>query len=257
MADVCFARPTHHATRRNCSTSPSKTLVPPSIRLGMVSTLFYISIGADGLRRDYSQFNPTLTFALFPSISMLYPDDFIDLANITRSAQPKAYLLDRALLADRSAAFRGQWTAPTSRTVANALHLGETSRWWWEPIRRQVLRYSGVSEDVINRNLEGTGAMDPAIVNQPNIVGPGIKDFQPAAPPGTYSPVITYISRQKSRRRLTAESHLDLVTTLEERAAKHGWELVIVEAENMAKEDQLALAGRTTVSVNSLHSFPP
>ncbi|WWD20713.1 hypothetical protein CI109_105189 [Kwoniella shandongensis] len=192
--------------------------------------------------RDKPRFNPTLMFSLFPSISILYPDDFADLTNQTRSSAPKAYLLERALLADRSAAFRGEWTGSTARTVASSLHVGTTSNWWWEPIRRQVLRYSGVPESIISRNLEGYGALDPI-----KTVGPGVNVVEPLAPQGTYTPVITYISRQNSRRRLTKESHEDLVKALEERSKKLGWELVIVEAERMTKEEQFALAGRTTI----------
>ena len=110
------------------------------------------------------------------------------------------------------------------------------------------MRYSGASEEVINRSLEGNGAMDPAIIMQPHIVGPGIEDFKAPVLEGDYAPVITYISRQHSRRRLTAASHIELVNALEERSTKLGWELVIVEAETMTKEDQFALAGRTTVA---------
>ncbi|KAK8850528.1 hypothetical protein IAR55_004446 [Kwoniella newhampshirensis] len=192
--------------------------------------------------RDKPRFNPTLIFSLFPSVSILYPNDFADLTNQTRSAIPKAYVLERALLADRSAAFRGEWTGPTARTVASSLHVGTTSKWWWEPIRRQVLRYSGVAEEIISRNLEGHGAIDPVTT-----VGPGVDSVEPLAPQGTYAPVITYISRQSSRRRLTKESHEDLVKVLEERSKKLGWELIIVEAEKMTKEEQFALAGRTTI----------
>ncbi|WRT70692.1 uncharacterized protein IL334_007690 [Kwoniella shivajii] len=192
--------------------------------------------------RDKPKFNPTILYALFPSVSILYPEDWADFKNQTISSKPKAFMLERALLADRSAAFRGEWTGPTARTVASALHVGSTTRWWWEPIRRQVLRYSGLSELVINRNLEGHGAIDPV-----NLVGPGVDVVEPLAPQGTYQPVITYISRQSSRRRLTKESHEDLVKALEERAKKLGWELIIVEAEKMSKEDQFALAGRTTI----------
>lgn len=194
-------------------------------------------------RRDKPKFNPTILFSIFPSVSILYPDDWADLTNQTISNEPKAFLLDRALLADRSAAFRGEWTGPTARTVASALHVGTTSRWWWEPIRRQVLRYSGVAESVISRNLEGHGAIDPVKLN-----GPGVEVVEPLSPKGDYTPVVTYISRQNSRRRLTKESHADLVKALEERAKKMGWELIVVEAERMSKEEQFALAARTTVS---------
>jgi hypothetical protein len=187
-------------------------------------------------------------FALFPSVSLLYPDDWHDLANQTTQGRPKAYMLERALLADRSAAFYGEYTAPTSRTAANAMHVGTTSRWWWEPIRRQILRYSGVEESVIERNLEGIGAVDPATIDQAHLgLGPG-NEYQPLKPTGSYTPVVTYISRQKSRRRLTVESHEELIKRLEERSKKVGFELVVVEAEKLSIEEQFALAGRTTVS---------
>ncbi|ODN99466.1 hypothetical protein L198_03310 [Cryptococcus wingfieldii CBS 7118] len=192
--------------------------------------------------RDNPRFNPLLMFNLFPQTSLLYPSDFADLAKQSVSSKPKAFVLDRAILADRSAAFRGPFTGPTARTVAGALQVGEASRWWWEPVRRTVLRYAGVPQSIISRNLEGYGAVDPVTLNDPTI-----EPIEPLAPPGDYAPVITYISRQNSRRRLTAESHAGLVQALEERAERLGWELVIVEAEKMTKEEQFALAGRTTI----------
>ncbi|ORX41015.1 hypothetical protein BD324DRAFT_640712 [Kockovaella imperatae] len=212
--------------------------------------------------RDRPRFNSLVLFALFPSVSILYPEDFADMAVMTASTRPKAFVFERALLADRSAAFRGQWTAPTSRTVASALQVGKTSRWWWEPIRRQILRYSGVSEDVIARNLEGYGSIDPAMLGAVNThgvavgdsgikaglsIGAGLDTVEPLAPPGTYTPIVTYISRQKSRRHLTPESHDNLVSALQRRAQKANFELIIVEAEHMTKEEQVALAARTTI----------
>jgi hypothetical protein len=65
---------------------------------------------------------------------------------------------------------------------------------------------------------------------------------------GSYKPVITYISRQSSRRRMTKESHESLVTALEEARDRLGYELNIVEAERLSREEQFALAGKTTVS---------
>ncbi|WVO17415.1 hypothetical protein L204_105107 [Cryptococcus depauperatus] len=192
--------------------------------------------------RDKLNFNPTLLFALFPRTAILYPEDFRDFVNLTLSDKPKAFVLDRAILADRSAAFRGPFTNPTARTVAGALQVGTTSKWWWEPVRRAVLRYAGLDEDIIARNLEGHGAVDPVLLH-----GAGVDVVEPLSLPGTYNPVITYISRQNSRRHLTPESHADLVNALTERAKKLNWELVIVEAEKMSKEEQFALAGRTTI----------
>lgn len=201
-------------------------------------------------RRDTPKFNPTILFNLFPSASMLYPQDFDDLNITTSSHVPSAFVMDRALLADRSAAFRGPWTGPTARTVAGAIRIGTVSRWWWEPIRRQILRYAGVPEEIIDRNLEGFGAVDPALKEaQP---GPGVKEVEPLAPQGNYAPVVTYISRQSSRRRLTPEAHADLVEAVTLRSKKLGFEFVVVEAERMTKEEQFALAARTTVSIEVL-----
>jgi hypothetical protein len=59
---------------------------------------------------------------------------------------------------------------------------------------------------------------------------------------------VTYISRQSSRRRLTPAAHAGLVKALEERAKKVGFELLVIEAEKYSKEEQIAVAARTTVS---------
>ena len=192
---------------------------------------------------------------------MLYPDDFDDLKRVTSEGHQKAFVMERAILADRSAAFRGPYTAPTSRTVASALYVGTTSRWWWEPIRRQMLRYASVTESVIDRNLEGYGATDPALVARPGVAAPGVAAaaavaagagagvpaVEPLGSQGDYKPIVTYISRQSSRRRLTAESHTELVKAMEERAKKLDFEFLVIEAEKLSKEEQIAIAAKTTV----------
>jgi capsular polysaccharide biosynthesis protein len=66
--------------------------------------------------------------------------------------------------------------------------------------------------------------------------------------PGAPAPgVITYISRQGSRRRLREADHAALVAALEELAGRRGWELNVVRAEALTTAQQLALAARSTV----------
>lgn len=203
--------------------------------------------------RDKPRFNPTILWSAFPSISVLYQDDWHDIKRSTSSGQDKAYLLPRAVLADRSAAFRGQATSSTSRTVASALHVGDPGPWWWEPVRRQVLRFAGVSDDVLDISLEGYGAVNPAkFITEPD----SLKEVTPPArdPLSSWQqlgmkPLVTYISRQSSRRRLTPESHADLVAALTKHSDKAGWDLNVVEAEKLTKEEQLQLAAKTTVSL--------
>lgn len=190
----------------------------------------------------------------------MYPQDWDDLAQITNNSHPRAYMLERALLADRSAAFYGDYTAPTSRTVASALWVGEASVWWWEPIRRQILRVAGVPEAVLDRNMEGWGAIDPVhfvegarvahahpIGKKPEAGDMDIDRTGGLKKVGGYKPVVTYISRQSSRRRLNKESHEGLVLALEASRDKLGFELHVIEAEKLSREEQLALAGKTTV----------
>ena len=120
------------------------------------------------------------------------------------------------------------------------------------------MRYSGVPEEVIARNLEGFGSVDPATLALPNAngvalgdhgVGVGVQTLEPLAPPGSYMPIVTYISRQSSRRHLTDESHQSLVKAMEKRSKEVGFEFIIVEAEKLSKEEQIALAAKTTVSI--------
>jgi hypothetical protein len=69
-----------------------------------------------------------------------------------------------------------------------------------------------------------------------------------ARTPGAPAPgVITYISRQGSRRRLREADHAALVAALEELAGRRGWELNVVRAEALTTAQQLALAARSTV----------
>lgn len=197
--------------------------------------------------RDYSNFNSFMWDGLFPNSAMLFPRDLEDLGKITaHGSVHKAYQLETAILADRSAAFRGPFTGPTSRTVASATALGRVSRWWWEPVRRQMLRFSGVPEAIIERSREGCGAVNPDFT-EGKVSSPEHASLRPLVPPGDYAPVVTYITRSGPRRSLTPESHKALVAALRERAASAGWELNIVNAAKLSKEEQVALAGRTTV----------
>ena len=61
--------------------------------------------------------------------------------------------------------------------------------------------------------------------------------------------VVSYVSRQGGgRRTLTEEGHEELVRSLKEVCGKRGWELNVVRAERMGKDEQLAMAAKTTVS---------
>ena len=172
--------------------------------------------------RDSSNFNTFFMKAAFTSTTLESKHDWSDRVFMTRNGN-KAWRFDTVLLADRSAAFRGQICGlQNQRTAAEAWEVvkDNASKWWWEPIRRAALQFAGVSKDIIDIPLR----------------------------PGHSIPhVITYISRQGGRRSLIPADHDRLVAALDELAKRRGWEFNHVKAQEMTKEQQLALIASTTV----------
>lgn len=142
----------------------------------------------------------------------------------------RAWWFDEVLLTDRSAAFRGtECGAVTQRTAAEAI-LGVKNtldRHWWEPVRRAVLRFAGIDGTILSIGDRQEERKDEGL--RPDRV------------------VVSYIDRQGSRRHLIQEHHEGLVAALEEVCARRGWELNVVQAEKLTKEEQLEVAARTTV----------
>lgn len=108
---------------------------------------------------------------------------------------------------------------------------------WWEPVRKAVLKFASVSPMTYEGGVQEVLDVDP--VEGKEVVLPRAEKI-----------VITYISRQVARtRKLTPEAHEGLVSALEELVARKGssWELNILAAEKLTKDEQLQYIGRTTV----------
>jgi len=100
-------------------------------------------------------------------------------------------------------------------------------------VRRNVLRFAGVSEHLLDA---GTRAFKRASRGTPR--NGGVEEI-----------VVSYISRQAVKRHLIPEDHDGLVDALKELCTRRGWELNIVAMERLTKEEQLAVAARTTFLV--------
>lgn len=62
------------------------------------------------------------------------------------------------------------------------------------------------------------------------------------------APVVTYVSRNGGKRRmLRSADHDRLVAALEELCGTRGWELNILDAQDLPPEEQLQVFARTTV----------
>lgn len=162
--------------------------------------------------RDYAKMNQYIVDSAFPSMPVENARDWQD-----RNETNQPYVFDRVVLSDRAAAMRGESFVATGRTASEAFAL-PSSRPWWSPIRANILEFAGLSRNT------GSGTMD--------------------------RPVITYISRQDwGRRMLIPEDHDRLVAALHDLEARYGYEVNIVSMDKLSREEQLRLAGRTTVSL--------
>lgn len=92
-----------------------------------------------GKWNDYSKMNSFILRSIFPSMAYEYKNDWAD-----RIDTQRAFIFDRIVLADRAAAFRGPEFAKTWRTASEAVTL-VASRYWWAPIRRNMLEFVGAS----------------------------------------------------------------------------------------------------------------
>lgn len=207
------------------------TTAPP------VTRAIFVHADANGWR-DRPGFNSYFLRAAFPDLTVEVQSDWQDriAASAAGGAHARAWRFDTVLLADRSAAFRGVICGTqVHRTAGEAFHhmrnLGALARWWWEPVRRAVLRFADVPGATI---ALGTRAAERV---ERGLAVPGPDD----------TVVITYVNRQGVRRHLIDEDHDALVAALEQLCAARGWEFNNAKAELLTKEEQLALVAKTTV----------
>ncbi|EIW63163.1 uncharacterized protein TRAVEDRAFT_141857 [Trametes versicolor FP-101664 SS1] len=216
-----------------------------------VHRAIFANAGAHGWR-DRPGFNSYVFRSAFPALTVEVLEDWEDriIATSSPTAPRRAWHFDTVLFSDRSASFRGPICgSQTQRIAAEATeHMrkaGNLTKLWWEPVRRAVLRFAGVDERIQNVGVRAdtymagrTGLLAGQAEGTGTRATSGMRDSEV---------VITYISRQASRRHLLDPDHTALVAALEEMVKKHGWELNVVQAEKLSKEQQLAIAARTTV----------
>ncbi|KAL0956125.1 hypothetical protein HGRIS_002292 [Hohenbuehelia grisea] len=220
--------------------------------------------------------------AAFPSITVEVKGDWEDRIAVTQGSPTsleKAWHFPIVLLADRSAAFRGEACGSrTQRTAAEAWeYMTKRGRLdlagnWWSSVQTRVTSFAGVYDQDLDSRAPvsqdahvskstpfddvsicgaGSSAKTPYL-EEPRMSLAEVQHAQVVAAEAIPAPnpiVITYISRQNSRRRLVEKDHLALVAALKDLVALNGptWELNIVEAEKLSKDQQIQIAARTTV----------
>lgn len=202
---------------------------------------------SDDKWRDGPDFNSYFLRAAFPSLTVEIQSDWEDRIKSTQSLD-RAWHFDNVLLADRSAAFKGKLCGSTNQRTASEAYdpmweQGKLRKGWWEPVRREVLRFAGVEDKVLNLGVRIEQAAQTA-----NAKGFRHGDQETLSTPfKSEKAVITYVSRQSVRRRLIQDDHDVLVASLQELADRKGYELNVVQAEKLNKDEQLDIMSRTTV----------
>lgn len=160
--------------------------------------------------RDYAKMNQYIFHGAFPSTSMEYSENWND-----RNETLKLWKFDRVVFIDRAAAMRVKKFSDVERYAAPSFELPGSPN-FWEPLRTNVVEFAGGSR------MAGAGTRS--------------------------KPVITYVSRQAwGRRMLRPEDHETLVKALRRLERENGYEVNIVAMDLLTREEQIKLAGRTTV----------
>ena len=203
--------------------------------------------------RDRPGFNPYFLRSAFPSLTVESERDWADRMSTTIDGD-RAFHFDIVLIADRSAAFKGKLCGETNQRIASEAYEplwddGRLQKEWWEPVRREVLRFAGVKEKVMALGIEIEKAWEEK--REKAFKAPeGDSNALPVQIPIPIvngKVVITYISRQAARRHLIPEDHQRLVASLQEMSVRRGYELIIIEAEKLSKDEQIRVMARTTV----------
>ncbi|KAJ7058167.1 hypothetical protein C8F01DRAFT_1027665 [Mycena amicta] len=159
--------------------------------------------------RDPTNMNQLMVRSNF-DVTMEFRDDWDD-----RIKMGVPFVLERVVLADRSATMRAYNFLRYQRTAAVPFAL-PGSVYWWQTIRNNVIQFAGI-------NLRDGSST-------------------------TSTPVITYISRQAwGRRTLIQADHERLVKELYRLRDTHGWEVNVVLMEKLSRDEQIRLAARTTI----------
>ncbi|KAH7918675.1 hypothetical protein BV22DRAFT_1100231 [Leucogyrophana mollusca] len=200
-------------------TSDGQTSLPPPRRIFFPNIPTFTGIRPDlnkpiVLRhRSPSGFHPFLPKAAFPTLGLMYKEDWEDFALM---AVP--FVLKRVVVADRGAATRSRSDVPPISFPCTGSEMG-ASQYWWEPVRRSLAAFLGVDQA-----LEKTWR-------------------------GKERPTITYISAQDADLgpALRNVDHDALVSALEKMGRDYSYTVNIVSSQGSWTERMTAIAKSTIV----------
>ncbi|KAG8963271.1 hypothetical protein FRC00_007025 [Tulasnella sp. 408] len=197
---------------------------------------------------NWTPLNWYATYSAWPSMTVETINQWEQRAYMTRDNHA-VWRFENMLIADRGASFRYEKVPGRNHRTAWSAWEGTqnvSSRWWWEPVRRSVLRAAHVDEKIVDRPSIWADWKGSFIGDYP----PTQKDLSIIKEAHQLAPVvITYVSRQNGGRRLLRDDDLLLVKSLKELTTRRGWKFNHAFMEKMSPEEQLKLAGETTILI--------
>jgi len=157
--------------------------------------------------RDHPKINSYFLHMAFPGISL---ESQVDWTDRKLSAHP--YHFERVVFGDRAA----RHGHPTDRRIDYKFPFN-SSKYYWEPVRKNVVRASC--------------PLDPSAAKRPT----------------SGKPLVIYLSRQASGRRLTSESHKMLLSHLQMRSALDKYDFLPIAMETIPLFDQICLVSHATI----------
>lgn len=195
--------------------------------------------------RDRAGFNPYFLRTAFPSLAVETNLDWRDRVTATYAPdlrRSKSFRFDTVLLVDRTVVSDDQDFLTVGHRVASTINQmrdsGRLSKWWWEPIRRAVVSFTGVDEMTVNIGARAHGVIDER--DQMKGIPLSARPFQNVE--------VTYINGQGSDHRLIDDDHDYLVAALRDLCSTRGWEFNVIVVDELTREEQIRIMARTTVS---------
>lgn len=126
-------------------------------------------------QRSPGGFHPFLVKAAFPTLGLLFEEDWIDYARLH-----VPFLIKRVVVADQGAARQARTDVPPFAVPLVELKVAQD---WWEPIRRQVARVLDVAEAVPKKKtwLQQRATVVTYLSRQNTTDGPRLRDADHAA----------------------------------------------------------------------------
>ncbi|KAG5652638.1 hypothetical protein H0H81_004250 [Sphagnurus paluster] len=176
---------------------------------------FLLPFSVNGAFRDHAGVDAPLMRAAFPHAPIEESDYWNDYINLNTTV-----LFDQVMLVNRPATHRHPWANRWFKMIAGTMNV-TVPETFWAPVRQSLVQ---------------------------NMLG-YLPEAQRAHGHGANKPLVTYISRQGSRRRLEERDHEALVKELADLEEEGLCEFREARMERMSLIEQIELVARSTVSL--------